>query len=564
MKPLKPHVPTVHLGIDLGTTYSSLSFFNETSHKSEIVRISNYESIASWVSISNIRQRSGALVGNPAKEDIKSNCVVYDVKRIIGKPFQEIGENEKKELFKKLINVNGKPKICLYNYNTNKIEQFEPEEISGFIVKFLLNEFMKGREHVQIGNVVVTVPAQFDEAQKMATENAALLALNTFGITNVIFKPEPVAAIKYYMNENQNIIANDNKIVVIDFGGGTLDLALCVVENGHLKVIAKSTDQDLGGNDFDNVMKQLIINELKSNELIEEDYFCDDEKKLELMDDNEIHEIQKRMIRLKTQSEQVKKDLSNAEQAEINVKQLLNSPEDLEKIQIARKDFEDASKQLLNKFTKAIKQFLSIAKTRPQQIDKVLLIGGTCKMPMILNSIENSIFKPEKIIKDENFDSVLAVCQGAALYAYQESNKNSYMKETVDVSPFSIYIRQANGFSHLLIKEGTELPFRKHVILTTTLINAKSLPLLFYKQSDYSTNRRQQKVMTMTLDNLPETGEELEIELTVEFLDSGKMTIDAVVTANGKHYDADKELDMTKSTREMERLQLHFNQFAPK
>ena len=185
-------------------------------------------------------------------------------------------------------------------------------------------------------------------------------------------------------------------------------------------------------------------------------------------------------------------------------------------------------------------------------------------MPMILNSIENSIFKPEKIIKDENFDSVLAVCQGAALYAYQESDKNSYLKETVDVSPFSIYIRQANGFSHLLIKEGTELPFRKHVILTTTLINAKSLPLLFYKQSDYSTNRRQQRVMTMTLDNLPETGEELEIELTVEFLDSGKMTIDAVVTANGKHYDADKELDMTKSTREMERLQLHFNQFAPK
>ena len=563
-----------YIGIDLGTTYSSISYYNPQINKSEIIKLENRkDSIPSWISIYNYLN-GGAIVGQTAKNEINSDYVAFDVKRIIGRELHEIDENELKSLDGKLKEIDGKLMIDLFNQPKNQREYFFPEEISGFIIKYLLNELEKNNGKKNYKNVVVTVPAKFNEKQLEATERAALFA----GIQNVVLKPEPIAAIHYYMKtQPTGKIPNHSKILVIDFGGGTLDLALCEIKGDDLVVKASGTNQNLGGNNFDSIMMQFIKNELIEN--MDEDkvnkYFCDDESILQEMDDNEIKKNHCHFVQLKKFAENVKIEMSESQHVNLKLDDLMKlmndwkeykfTEDDFIEIILDREKYETLSTSLIEEFETTIKNFLADARCPMKAINNVLLIGGTCQMPIIQNSV-NYLFK-DKIIKTTDFNPMTSVCQGAALYSYEVSQIfDEYgLIEPLKKSPFTIEFKlYGENYQQILIKDKTPLPFSKVFKATSKRPNEKSLSLTFHEYDNSNIESYPHKLLLdITHNNLKETNEKTQIKVHVK-VDENLLSVESTVYGTNDTQKAEKRFNVNPVFEMIKDLQPHFNVFAPK
>ncbi|EDR23940.1 heat shock protein, putative, partial [Entamoeba dispar SAW760] len=242
----------------------------------------------------------------------------------------------------------------VYNPLTQENEIFEPEEISGMILKYLSFMAKSKLKNTQISNVIITSPTEFDDKKR----NAILAACKLAGIENVGLANEPVAALLEYKRTHNDILSNGSKVVVIDFGGGTLDICCCKIQGNETNTISIGGDKNLGGNDFDSALMELIEKKIYSSELVDKTYF----KKRQGMSHCEKEKIIKAINRLKKEAERVKIELSKRIDCEINLSYLLADAysEDIDIVlSVSRKEFEQVCeskglyKRLISKIEKS-------------------------------------------------------------------------------------------------------------------------------------------------------------------------------------------------------------------
>nr|XP_039268141.1 heat shock 70 kDa protein II-like [Styela clava] len=416
------------IGIDLGTTNSCVGVYI----KNQIKIIENFEGnrvTPSFVSFTEDER----LVGDAAKLEAHFNVEnsLFEIKRLIGRTYDDpIVQADMKLWGFTVINEDNRPKIPVISISRRKI--FSPEEISAMVLESLkISAEVKLRK--QVKDAVITVPAYFNDAQRSATRDAGIIAgLNVLRIIN-----EPTAAAIAYGLDQEN--KEKQTVIVIDLGGGTFDVTIVNIEEGVFDVIATGGDTHLGGNDFDNVLVEHFVAEFNSMNK------CD-------MSNDKVG-----VSRLRFACEYAKKLLSVKTIATIQVDGIFNGLHIRSKL--SRAKFEDLNCNFFSQVMKTIKDTLSDANMTNDQINSVVLIGGSTRIPKIRKLIEN-FFGKEKINGSVNPDE--AVAQGAAALAALICSEDLPPKFTLkDVAPLSIGWKNSKGAMVPVIKRNTKIPTEK-------------------------------------------------------------------------------------------------------
>lgn len=424
------------IGIDLGTTNSCVSVWR--NNKFEIIpdKYGN-TTIPSIVAFTKISK----YVGHSAKNQTEINPLntFYEIKRLIGRKITEICDME-------FYNY----EICC-NENGNILVKSEygihtPEEISSLILLELkqMATIYLGED---ITDAVITVPAYFTDVQRQATKDAAIIAgLNIIRIIN-----EPTAAALAYGFGN----INDKNILVYDFGGGTLDISVLNINNGLFEVIGSSGNTRLGGTDFDNKLISYCLC----------DYNINDISPLSLQN-------------LKYACEKAKKLLSNVKKTSIIVKNFYNGQDFIK--DITRNFFDELCGDLYMNCLDPISELLNSCKLSKNEIDDIILVGGSTRMPKIRENLSNYFKKdPNHYV---NPDEIVAM--GASIMGYILSNKNDPFSQSItlmDVTTLSLGVETLDGIMDIIIPRNTTIPTTKQKIYTTISDNETSVSINIYE-----------------------------------------------------------------------------------
>lgn len=444
----------IAIGIDLGTTFSCVGVYQ--NGKVEI--ISNDQgnrTTASYVSFTENER----LIGDPAKSSCSINPfnTVYDVKRILGKDFNdEKLQDDLKHFSFTVINDNNKPKIQV-NY-LNEVKLFTPQEISAMILskmKSIAEEYLG----CSVTNAVITVPAYFNDTQRQATKDAGLIAgLNVLRIIN-----EPTsAAIAYGLDKNVN-----KTILIVDAGGGTTDISLLTIEDGVIEVKATGGDTHLGGEDIDNKIVNYVIEEFKKK------------YKIDLSDNK------KALRRIKTVGERAKRTLSSSVQTTIELDSIYDGI-DLN-ISLSRAKLESLCSEIFNRILNPIDLVIKDADINKSDIEEIILVGGTTRIPKIQELLSN-YFNGKELNKSINPDE--AVAYGASIQAAILSGiKDDKLDNLIllDVCPLSLGIETAGGVMKVLIPRGTQLPIKKTQIFSTATDNQPAVTIQVFEGERHNT-----------------------------------------------------------------------------
>jgi len=422
------------IGIDLGTTYSCVGVFRndniEIFQNNEGFRIT-----PSCVSFDD----EEVLVGNSAVYQSETNIknTIFNIKRIIGRDFDEENvQNDIKRFPFKVINKNNRPYVQV-KYKRN-IEEYTPEEISSNI----LSE-MKGIAEDYLGekiaDAVITVPAYFNDTQRKATIDAGKIAgLNVLQIIN-----EPTAAALAYGFNNK--IKSIENILVIDLGGGTYDISLLSIINGKYEVKAISGDTHFGGEDFNERLIDYFIEEIKTK------------YRKDIRSDSNYFKIKNR---LKSACERCKIQLSSkkCKMASIEIVNIFDGINF--KSNLTRARFEELNKDLFDKLLKPIKDVINFTKINKSDVNEIVLIGGSTRIPKVQDII-SSYFDGKELKKKINPDE--AVAYGAAILASNLSNENQDKKEDFisDVVPLSLGTAVKGNIMNNIIYKNSKIPVKK-------------------------------------------------------------------------------------------------------
>ena len=428
------------IGIDLGTTYSCVGIYE--NNKVQIIPNSMGErNIPSIVCFKG----NEIIVGKQAKSQIKNiENIIYDSKRLIGRNFndEEVQKDMKYYTFKLESDNNNKPKIIVTINNEKK--SYSPEDISSIILK-QLKKSVEDYIGKKVKDAIITVPANFNNLQRKATFKAAELAgLNLIRTIN-----EPIAAAIAYGFDNLSNI--EKNICVFDFGGGTLDVSILKLKNKDFKVLSNGGDSHLGGEDIDNLLMKYCIDEFKNENSID------------------ISNDQKALRRLKTHCEQLKIDLSEAKESEINIDGLYKGIDF--SLKINRATLEYLCKDLFNKCLKVLDKTIKESGINKNEINDLILVGGSSRIPKIQEMIEKYCGDKNIINKRINADEAVAI--GATLLANKFPNdKKDLMTpmsvNIIDVLPHSLGIRTNGGKMDIILKKNTKLEDCKCTKMYTT------------------------------------------------------------------------------------------------
>ena len=424
-------------GIDLGTTYSCIGTFE--NNKVEILaNESGSRTTPSWVSFDEER-----LVGEAAKANSVRNPLntVFDAKRLMGKTFDDKKlQSDMKNLPYTVLNKDNKPVIEV-EFNKEK-KQFTPEQISAMVLEKMkgIGEQCTGEKMV---DCVITVPAYFNDAQRQATKDAGLIAgMNVLRIIN-----EPTAAaIAYGLDKMSE--GEDKNILVFDFGGGTMDCSILNISDGVFEVLSTAGDTHLGGEDIDNILIQYCIQEF--------------EKKHR---DKKIGDNEKVRSRLHRVCEQAKRTLSSSTTAMIEVDCLMDGIDF--SLTLTRARFEDLCGEIFRRTMDPVNTVLKDAKLGKNQIDEIVLVGGSTRIPKI-QSLLKEYFNgknPNNTINPDECVAYGATIQAAVLSGVKTEQTDNIL--LLDCTPLSLGIETSGEISTVLIPRGTTIPAKKTQTFST-------------------------------------------------------------------------------------------------
>ena len=418
------------IGIDLGTTNSCVSVMEGN----EPVVIANDEGRRTTPSVVAFLKNGERKVGDPAKRQAITNPqnTIMSIKRFMGRRFDEVTGEISHNSYKIVKGENNTPRVDIDG------RMYTPQEISAMILqkmKKTAEEFL-GQE---VTEAVITVPAYFNDAQRQATKEAGEIAgLNVRRIIN-----EPTAAALAYGLDKQH---KDSKIAVFDLGGGTFDISVLELGDGVFEVKSTNGDTHLGGDDFDKVLM---------------DWLADDFKKDEAVD---LRKDPMAWQRLKEASEKAKVELSSSQETEINLPYITavdGAPKHLVR-KVSRAKFEQLSDSLVERTLEPCRKALKDAGMSTSDIDEIILVGGSTRIPRIQEVVEK--FFGKKPNRSVNPDEVVAV--GAAI---QGGVLSGDVKDVLllDITPLSLGIETYGGIMTRLIESNTTIPTRKSETFST-------------------------------------------------------------------------------------------------
>jgi molecular chaperone DnaK len=423
------------IGIDLGTTNSCVAVFEGN----EPVVIANSEGKRTTPSVVGFVENGERKIGDPAKRQAITNPknTVYSIKRFMGENWQQT-EKEISRVPYTVVNEGGYPRVDING------RKYTPQEISAMVLQKMKKtaEDYLGQE---VTDAVITVPAYFSDSQRQATKEAGQIAgLNVKRIVN-----EPTAAALAYGVDKAN---KDMKIAVFDLGGGTFDISILEFGGGVFEVLSTNGDTHLGGDDFDQVIIDWLVQEFKNDE------------GANLKDDPMA------MQRLKEAAEKAKIELSSSTSTEINLPYIMpvaGVPKHLVKT-LTRAKFEQLAHDLIQACLAPCQKAMADAKLSTADIDEVILVGGSSRIPAVQTLVKNYFGKePSKGVNPDEVVAVGASIQGAIL------NKEGGVGDIVllDVTPLTLGIETMGGVMTKLIEANTTIPCKKSEVFSTAADN---------------------------------------------------------------------------------------------